>query len=265
MIGSISTPVFADEKINVTAADFESGRVIIRLKDQLDWEAIARANFKTFDIDKPDIELLNKNYTEIGGISDFHYTADLPASLPHRHYYLLTPLDIEELHPDKIRGLIRYVPVHSTSRKRPNWGYNRYRVDLFYGYVTSPIPSTIKRMPGGFVLQSSHKLELVYRDVPTKRVEGKDWVYSDKTGELVYVDSNGNRAVRQQDRYSYPLDKLSTAKSFEVDGNTYLFTVWSNKPFEGAGCMGGLVVDKLNRKENKLTQVYSVGTDCIGD
>lgn len=99
----------------------------------LDWEAIARREFKEFPVDAPPQDELPKHTTEAGRSSYFTFSAALPDSLRSLHFYLISEAEPRPIVPEHLSGIIQY----------PSFALNKFESPLFTGTICLPIPKGV--------------------------------------------------------------------------------------------------------------------------
>lgn len=138
----------------------------------LDWEAMARREFKTFALDNPPRDQLLSSMRM--GDPTFTYSADLPDTLTHLHFYLIAETGPQPVVPERLLGTIRY-------RFQPP---ANPELDVFSGEICLPVPKAID--DAGFVATSS--VPLSWQQTPATLVR------SDST-TLVRLQSGSSAAL----------------------------------------------------------------------
>ena len=123
----------------------------------LDWEAIARREFKEFPVDNPPLDEFPKNTTEAGGdTSYFMFSAALPETLRDLHFYLITETGVRPIVPERLSGVIQY----------PSFAPKKFDPPVFYGTICMPVPKGLD--DAGFVATS--KVPLSWQKEPAALV-----------------------------------------------------------------------------------------------
>jgi hypothetical protein len=113
----------------------------------LDWEAIARREFKEFPVDNPPRNELLKHTTEAGGdTSFFTFSAALPDTLNGLHFYLITETGVRPIGPKRLFGIIQY----------PSFTPDKFDPPVFSGTICLPVPDGLD--DAGFVATSKAPL-----------------------------------------------------------------------------------------------------------
>lgn len=122
---------------------------------ELDWEAMARRELKSFDLDNPPREELLKHSREVGG-STLTFPAALPEDLKRRHFYLLTEKGAQPIVPKQLLGSVRY----------GRYSKDEYGPPRFFGEICLPVPNGLD--DAGLVATS--KVPLSWREDPATLV-----------------------------------------------------------------------------------------------
>lgn len=119
----------------------------------LDWEAIARRELKSFPIDNPSLEDLRHAWMSH---SDLMFSTGLPDPLTRLHYYLITETGPQSIVPEQLVGRVQY----NFSRT------GKPELQGFYGEICLPIPNGVE--DAGFVAAS--KVPLSWQTEPAALV-----------------------------------------------------------------------------------------------
>lgn len=128
-------PTFSSAYLTPEGLCFDSPR-------DLDWEALARREFKSFPIDNPPRDQLLSHSSEMQ-VSVFKYSAALPETLKRLHFYLLTEKGPQTVVPERLLG-----SVHYDFRPPADPG-----LPVFSGRICLPVPKAVQ--DAGFVATSS--------------------------------------------------------------------------------------------------------------
>jgi hypothetical protein len=122
----------------------------------VDWEAIARREFKEFPVDNPPQDELPKHTTEAGRSSYFTFSAALPDALSGLHFYLITETGTRPIVPKRLFGIIQY----------PSFTPDKFDPPVFTGMICLPVPNGLG--DAGFVATS--KVPLSWQKEPATLV-----------------------------------------------------------------------------------------------
>lgn len=122
----------------------------------LDWEAIARREFKEFPIDSPPRDKVLGNGFEPAGASYFTFSAALPDALSGLHFYLIAEAGMRPIVPKRLSGMIYYKSYKKNKIEPPGFG----------GTICLPVPKGVD--DAGFVATS--KVPLSWQREPATLV-----------------------------------------------------------------------------------------------
>ena len=132
----VSEPIFSRAYLTQNGLCFDS-------PVDLNWEALARREFKAFPLDNPPRDQLSSHLSSMGDPT-FNFTADLPKTLSRFHFYLLSEAGSQQITPQRLLGTIQYT-------YRPP---EKPALEVFSGEVCLPPPPGIK--DAGFVVAMDH-------------------------------------------------------------------------------------------------------------
>lgn len=205
--------------IDFTRAFHTEGEIRFEPFGEVDWEAIARANFDEFDIDDPPREKIRENWWEIGWISTFAYSARLPDEVAEARYYLLAESGVVEVEPVALRGSIQYAAnEEASSVSEPE----------FEGVIVSRPMTDMAIEDAGFVLRASRAVSFQVEEIPldgssTPRIERQS------ASDLVtygLIDQAGNEWVFGKRRPGQPGIRRAYKLTIEPQMGSYFFVRW---------------------------------------
>jgi hypothetical protein len=156
LLGALLTaaaPVSAEPTFTRAHLPSYPDRLCFESPVELDWEAIARRELKSFPIDNPSLEDLRQAWT---AYSDLLFKADLPGTLKRMHFYLLTEKGPQRIVPEQLVGHVRY---NFPTKDKP-------KLAGFHGEICLPRPKGVD--DAGFVAAS--KVPLSWQTKPAALV-----------------------------------------------------------------------------------------------
>jgi hypothetical protein len=184
----------------------------------MDWQDIARKNFKQFDLDHPDRKEIQRHYVSISGESPFFYSAPLPRGTKSGFYYIFYSGGVVSITLTELAGTIVY-------RVTPT----------FSGMVVARAPG-----PGFVVMSDTPRAVEKTLDLPLvngPNVPGISAQTRPGNIDYVYTDEQGRHTVMSGLCHTVRMAPIKTyLATFVADPTRYVFIVWGDKgmkPQEG--------------------------------
>lgn len=206
----------------VKAAQATSRGVSFEPAFPVDWERVARTNFRLFDVDHPDRAQVRGHYFEPGGIALFEYEALLPASKTSSYHYALAESGAVPLLPEKLLGSIGYDSNRSATRVQP---------PRFWGTMLARAATGQAVADVGFVMIADKPLTFQMIKVAASADNGSAGIVRTKVDEkkdaFVYRDSEGSHFQIGEHTTKFPGVKSAYVMSVSGDQTKYLFVRWA--------------------------------------
>lgn len=203
-----------EEKL-IGRAYFRDQRFLFEQLVPIDWVKVARANFRRFELEKPDPEEIRKHYFEPGGSSHLYYEAPLPASLREGSYYLLSENGIFQTRPQGLVGMV----VYDTDRERRAVGGPR-----LYGEISAVVEGQAPQ-DAGFVIRTKSDEPVKLRKVEIGRNAPLPRAAIDAPGSVTFVDEQ-QRSWKAKFSQIGEQEKIIAAYLVHVGKARYLFVRW---------------------------------------
>lgn len=183
----------------------------------MDWEKIARKNFKLFDLDHPDPKQIARAYVSISGESPFSYSAPLTQGTESGYYYIFYSGGVASITPLRLEGTI----VYGTSTR-------------FSGMVVARGSG-----PGFAVMSNAPRTVEKTLDIPLVNDPNVRGIYAQTSlGSIaiVYTDERGRHTLLSGLCYrSGTVPVQAYLATFTGDSTRYVFIVWNDKRTERQG------------------------------
>lgn len=185
----------------------------------IDWQSIARANFHSFDIERPDLTQLRDKWSEVSASSQFEYTAPLPSTLV-QHVYVLTEAGVFDLAPNRLIGTISYVLASQNAKPTGP--------PTFEG-VVSAVSKESSASDAGFAVSFRNPVKFEISPVPVSSSASDPGIFESKNGNqatYMYRDASGLLGKLEQEPMETPGVQKAYLLKFSGIPSSYLFVRW---------------------------------------